>query len=75
MAMPQPEGMPAPAPEGAGAGTDVRPMLIKVLKKVMETASSAGIDFNELITEAQGGGAEPEMAGPRSPSPAAMGGM
>jgi hypothetical protein len=63
-----------PAPEGAPAGQDMKPMLLKVLLKVKQTAEGAGLDFAQLVAEASGGeaGMPSEGAAPRSPSPAAM---
>lgn len=69
------EGAPsnAPTPGGGANGQDMKPMLLKVLKKVKETAEGAGLDFEALVEEASGEGESPasEQA-PRPPSPEAM---
>ena len=70
------EGAPsnAPTPGGGANGQDMKPMLLKVLKKVKETAEGAGLDFEALVEEVSGGGesSPAEQATPRPPSPEAM---
>jgi len=83
MQAPQSPAPQSPAPQGApagaaGGGQDIKPMLIKVLQKVMQTAEQAGLDFNALVAEVAGSSqpanAPEAPASPMSPSPASMSG-